>query len=384
MELTVVTDRAELQALQAYWESVQWHPNIDFALFRLICEGRPEVLSPYVVALGPLDKPRCLCIGRLERRTLRPAIGYLTLVEIPATVLTIIYQGVPNSAEDPDAQALIQHLWKFLRGRGADVVELSHVAKESPIFRAFAASAPRLWSQGSAVWSEHWTLNLPSEVGGLKQKMRSKHRKWHEKKDRELADAFPNAVSWNWRRTFDDIPRLCAELETVASRTYQRALNAGFKDDEEHRQLFALFAARNQLRVQTLEIDGTTRAFWIGLIYDGVFHSFSTAYDPELLKHEPGNLLFHRLADCLIQEGVTKLDFGLGDAFYKKRFGDTSWQEATVRIFAPTFKGASLRVILLTTSGLDRLGRRLLNSTGFTDRLKTFWRRMSVGHSASH
>lgn len=385
MELTVVTDRDQLLALQKYWESVQWHPNIDFAQFRLVCDGRPEVLSPYVVVSGTVDRPRCLFMGRLERRTFKPRIGYLAPLEIPSTVLTILYQGVPIHADESDAAMLIQHLWRFLRGGGADVVELSHIPKESAIFRAFAASAPRFWSQGSAAWSEHWTLNLPSEVGGLKHKMRSKHRKWHDKKDRELLDAFPGAICWRWMDAFDDIPRLCAELETVASQTYQRALDAGFRDDEEHRQLFKLFAARNQLRVQTLEIDCRIRAFWVGLVYRGVFHSFSTAYDPQLLKYEPGNLLFHRLTDGLIREGVTKLDFGLGDAFYKSRFGDASWKEATVRVFAPSSKGAYLRSIFLVSNALDHLGRRLLSLTGFTDRLRTSWRRrMSVGQRAGH
>jgi CelD/BcsL family acetyltransferase involved in cellulose biosynthesis len=137
--------------------------------------------------------------------------------------------------------------------------------------------------------------------------------------------------------------------------------------------------------VQTLEIDCRIRAFWVGLVYRGVFHSFSTAYDPQLLKYEPGNLLFHRLTDGLIREGVTKLDFGLGDAFYKSRFGDASWKEATVRVFAPSSKGAYLRSIFLVSNALDHLGRRLLSLTGFTDRLRTSWRRrMSVGQRAGH
>ena len=63
-------------------------------------------------------------------------------------------------------------------------------------------------------------------------------------------------------------------------------------------------------------------------------------------RYEVGTLIFIRMNDELAREGVRKLDFGIGDALYKQRFGDQSWREATVWLFAPTAKGMALRSIL--------------------------------------
>jgi CelD/BcsL family acetyltransferase involved in cellulose biosynthesis len=79
--------------------------------------------------------------------------------------------------------------------------------------------------------------------------------------------------------------------------------------------------------------------------------------------------------DELAREGVRKLDFGIGDALYKQRFGDQSWREETVWLFAPTAKGIVLRSILRLSIMLDSAARRILQRVRLVNRLKTIWRR---------
>jgi len=172
---------------------------------------------------------------------------------------------------------------------------------------------------------------------------------------------------------FDDIPGLCARLEEVVARAYQRGLGTGFTDNEEYRRRFALFASRGQLRVQLMEIDGRVRAFWFGYLYRDVFHLSETGYDPDLSRYEVGTLSIIRLSDELAREGIRKLDFGLGDAFYKRQFGDRSWQEGTVWLFAPTAKGLALRSSMGLCTAIDNLGRRVIQRVGGLDRLKAGW-----------
>src|SRR5690606_2483245 len=109
---------------------------------------------------------------------------------------------------------------------------------------------------------------------------------------KELESAFPGRVAWRWLAHCDDVHGLCEALESVATRTYQRGLGVGFFDGTEIRERLALFAGRDQLRVQLLEIDGEVRAFWFGLVYKGVFHSSETGYDPDLRSYEVGSLMF--------------------------------------------------------------------------------------------
>jgi CelD/BcsL family acetyltransferase involved in cellulose biosynthesis len=79
--------------------------------------------------------------------------------------------------------------------------------------------------------------------------------------------------------------------------------------------------------------------------------------------------------DHLGEERIKTFDFGLGDAFYKKRFGDSSWREGTCRLYAPSVRGALLRSTVTLSTRVDKLGRKVLNATGMTDRFKAGWRR---------
>jgi CelD/BcsL family acetyltransferase involved in cellulose biosynthesis len=382
MELHVLTTLPDLEAIRPFWNSAQRHPNVDFEHFRLVCASRRMVLHPYVIVLGALEEPSALLVARLERRTFVPTIGYLAPIKVPATVLTVLHQGIIGSVSDADAEALVRQLWRALSTGQADVVEIYNLAADSALCRAIGQAGPRVWSQKNARWSNHWSLAVPEERGGLTQRMRSKHRNWLQKKQRALESAFPGAVQWRWVTHVEEPSELCAQLETVAARTYQRGLGAGFQNSDETQKRMTLFAERRQLRIQLLEIDGAVRAFWLGAVYHDVFHSWSTAYDQELRDYEPGNLMFHRLVDELADERVKTLDFGLGDAFYKQRYGDTSWREGTLRIFAPTPKGALLRSSAAVTDCLDVVGRYVLKSTGLTSQLKNRWRQRLAQRTA--
>ena len=82
-----------------------------------------------------------------------------------------------------------------------------------------------------------------------------------------------------------------------------------------------------------------------------------------------------RMVDELVREGIKKLDFGLGDAHYKQRFGDRSWRQTTLRLFAPSVKGLILKSTLGLFGTLDGAARSLMQRTKLFDRVKTWWRR---------
>jgi hypothetical protein len=375
MATRTIRSLQELEIMRAYWEGWQSHPNSDFAHFQLVCGLRRDVLSPNVIIVERDGKPCALLAARLEHTRFAPPIGYFKPVRIPAKVLTVIYQGFLGQVNEEAGKALVRHLWSSLTSGEADMVTFHHLPEHSPLQQALLAQCPRLWREKKPTWSTHWTMSLPEEPGFLLRGLGSKHRTGIRKKQRELESAFPDKVSWRWMSRFDDIPNLCARLEVVAARTYQRGLGAGFVDDEEHRRRFTLFAGRGQLRVQLLEVGDKIRAFWIGTVYKNTFYSSDTGYDPDMRDYRPGTLIFIRMVDELVREGVRKFDFGLGDASYKQRFGNHCLREATVRLFAPTAKGLTLRSVLGFSNMLDGTARRLLQKAGVLDRLKTGWRR---------
>ena len=375
MKIGIIKTIHELEVVRAYWEKWQNHPNNDFAQFKMVCQLRPEVESPYVTVIQRNGQSQGLLAGRLETTQFAPSIGYLNPIRIPAKVMTILHQGALGQIDDVAAMELVQYLWSLLSSGAADAIQFHFLSEDSPLLNALQLHSSGWFCEKKPRWYIHWDMEIPAEGLFIKNKIGTKHRSGIRRYERELESAFPGKISWRWMSRFDDIPGLCARLEEVAARAYQRGLGTGFMDNEEFRRRFTLFASRRQLRVQLLEIDGRVRAFWFGYLYQGVFHLSETGYDPDLGKYRVGTLIFIRLSDELAKEGVRKLDFGIGDALYKQRFGDRSWREGTVWLFAPTAKGLVLRSSMGLFGAVDKLGRWVTQKFGILDRLKTSWRR---------
>lgn len=158
-------------------------------------------------------------------------------------------------------------------------------------------------------------------AGGFLAALKSKHRAWIRRKERELTLAYPEKVEFKMFSTGDDVLGLCSELEAVASKSYQRALGAGFKDGDEMRARYHWLAERGRTAACVLRVGGASVGYWAGSVFGNTFHSSVTAYAQELKRFEVGNLLLVRVVDALAAEGTEWFDFGLGDAAYKERFG---------------------------------------------------------------
>lgn len=368
-------DFDRLAAVRSFWESAEDHANNDRAHFELICRLRPEVVAPCVTIVTEAGRTCGLVVGRMERTRFAPTIGYLKPISMAATVLVVIHRGVVGQLDAEMAGHCISEMRSLLSTVQADAVEFHHLSEDSPLLAALAASGPqRLWRR-LPCWSTHRSMTVPGSGSFMDQRIDPKHRTHFRKRQRCLHADFAGRLSWRWVAHCDDVGALCDALESVARGTYQRGLGVGFVDGPEIRERLVHFAGRDQLRVQLLEIDGTVRAFWLGTVYKGIFHSSETGYDPALRTYEVGSLMFFRLTDALIGEGVRAIDFGLGDAFYKERFGDVGWRETSVWMFAPTFRGIVMRVVLEATLIIDRSARAMTARLGVTDRLKRGWRR---------
>ena len=364
-----------IQELKSIWERLQHHPNSDYEHLLLVCNLRGEVIDPFALGLWANGNCNALVAGRVEETVLRPAIGYARLPGPRVKAITIVHEGLLGVMEQRDADAAVEALRTASLGLGADVIGIHFLPEDHLIWNALRRKPGIAMGIKRPHWTIHRTLRLGKEPGFLLRQMRSKHRAWIRRKQRDLADTYPEKVCWIWHSLITDIPALCEKLEAVARTTYQRGLGAGFINNKETRDRFDLFARRGQLRVLLLEIDGLPKAFWLGSVYRGVFHSHATGYTPDVRDFEAGTLVFLHMVDELVQEGISKLDFGLGDASYKERFADNQWREASIQVFAPTLKGCALYTYLGLCRWLEEKARYVVQRLGVFDQVKQSWRR---------
>jgi hypothetical protein len=220
---------------------------------------------------------------------------------------------------------------------------------------------------------------LPSEKGFLLEGMRAKHRSWIRKKISALEENYPKGVVYRKCCGPDQVPIACMDMERIAKATYQRGLGAGFHDNAEHRERYALFARRGLFRCWVLYLNEAPKAFWVGAVYRNTFYSEATGYDPQLRQFELGTQMFLHMADDLVSEGVRQIDFGLGDALYKTRFGDHSFREGSFHLYGPRFAPLAVRCARGFMQSVDMGTRRLLATFGAINSVKTFWRRRIAG-----
>ncbi|MGH3061994.1 MAG: GNAT family N-acetyltransferase, partial [Gaiellaceae bacterium] len=146
------------------------------------------------------------------------------------------------------------------------------------------------------------------------------------------------------------------------------------------REVTTLTLSRDWFRGFVLYVDGAPCAFWHGIRYGRVFSTGPTGYDPAFGTHRVGTYLLGRMVEELSRdEGLEWIDFGFGDAEYKQHFGDESWLEEDVLVWARrprTIRLNATRTLLLAA---DRSARSLLRRRRLLGRARRLWRTRATG-----
>jgi CelD/BcsL family acetyltransferase involved in cellulose biosynthesis len=168
-------------------------------------------------------------------------------------------------------------------------------------------------------------------------------------------------------------------MEAISAKTYHRGLGVGFTDSAETRGLFATALDHGWQRAYVLYVRGTPCAFWEGLTYRQSFFPTSTAYDPAFEEHRPGAFLLMHIIEQSCGERVSQIDFGFGDANYKRWYSNQNWQEASLCICAPSMKGFALFTMKTPMALVEHMVRKGLEKARLLQRVKTLWRRHVCG-----
>ena len=132
---------------------------------------------------------------------------------------------------------------------------------------------------------------------------------------------------------------------------------------------------RGWFRAYVLYLDGEPIAFWHGHAYRGVFSTGVPGFDRAHAELRVGNyVLLKLIADLCADPEVRTLDYGFGDAEYKRRFGTRCRSEQDVHLFAGTFRGFRVNALRSGLTATAAGARKALARGDVLDRLKRGWR----------
>jgi CelD/BcsL family acetyltransferase involved in cellulose biosynthesis len=365
----VARSSAEIDGLRDAWRRLSFgHPDADPDVVLAVTESRPEVLRPHVIVD---DDGEAMLVARLEESHMPARFGYATLYRPALRTLVVLSGGMAGSASA--APRLVAAALDALATREADALLLHRVEVASPLFEAAVQQAPIASRQRPLVIDRHWVVDVPDDYDAFLKSMPKKLRDDLKRYGRRLEREFPGRVEIRRFDRIDDLDSVLEQLEAIAATTYQRGLGAGFDADADA-PLVEIGLRRRTFRAWVLSIDGVPRAFELGTAHGERFVVGAKGYDPDYGEHYVGKVVQLRMLDELCADpGIRTVDFGFGDADYKRRLATRGWDETDLLIYGRTRRALTANAGRSAIIGADRLARRFVGPERIAQ-VKRRWR----------
>src|SRR5450432_1251893 len=363
IESTVITNARDLTAIRDRWLQVQKRCGVSASreMYDLFV-GTIDVIggraTPYVVIFSDDRGGRAMIVARLTQRAMPCKFGYLRLKTPNLLCLEIMDGGLITDGTAAARVAILSHLRERLASREVELIVVEHLPIEHDLF-------PSLWPKSLYADREvHWKLSLAGGYEAVLKKFSGKHRLTLRKKDRVLVEHFSGNVEVKQFTQPDQLETFLQQVSALVAKTYQGALGVGVQDNPRWRAILNLEAQAGRFRGYWLECDGSPIAFHLGAIWDGTYKLLAMSFLPEFAKISPGIVLHMRVLQLLCAEGATAVDYGFGDADYKRTYGSQSWEEATLYLYGTTPR-AMLAWMLTSTCGIaSRNAKKIIAATG--------------------
>jgi CelD/BcsL family acetyltransferase involved in cellulose biosynthesis len=382
LRITTVRTVEELEAIREQWEALQGDlVTTDIDHYLTVLQARPNVVRPHVVLVEQRGEPRALAVARIEEIRLSAKLAYLQVYAPRLRALTVVYGGILGDDSDATLQTLLGELRGALARGEADVLRLRQVPVDSPLHRLARTSGPFLTRGHGSVPALHWRAEIPDSFDEYLRRRSRGIRRNIRRYGNRLIEAYGDRLSLQVYRDEADIERLFRDTASVAAKTYQAAIGASFSDDDLRRSLTRLAMRCGWFRGYVLYLDGEPVAFWYGLGYRGVFSTDITGYDPAYGDLRIGRYVMVKLIEDLCADhAIHSLDYGFGDAEYKRLFGDRNWAEEDVLVYAPSARAIRINLLRTLVLGLAA-GAQAVVGNRLIDRVKRRWRaRLAAGN----
>ncbi|NOZ61317.1 MAG: GNAT family N-acetyltransferase [Calditrichaeota bacterium] len=375
----IFTDLQKLDDIESFWKKNQIHPYHDFQYYQLCASVEKDFISPYMVAIYKNDVIEALLVGTIRNKKISYRFGYKKIFSHQVPTLAVAYRGYFGNLSDEIIETMLRALNRGMKDKMFDQIAFDHLNRESRFFHAVQRFSP-IWRRDWTPYKNpHWYAQIPDSYDEFYQKL-SKNTKGTVRQYRNrLVREFGDKIDFRVYSQKSEVKAAMDDIESVAQLTYHRRLGAGFMNDEETGIKWAHWAERKNLQMAVLYLENKPAAFWNWIIYRGSCLSVNTGYRPELAYYHAGFYVmmemirrFCEMPDC------KTLDFGFGDAQYKRKLGDEKITETSISLFAPNFSGFKLQLLKNSTDNSSQQLKLLLEKMALDQKIKRLWRKKLV------
>lgn len=377
LRIRVVRDSAELAGIRDGWlRLVSDSVLVDPDFYTAALHAEKQIVRPHVVVLERAGEIDALLVGRIERLEFGVRAGYRKLYSPQVTSVTIVQGGVLGDVGEETFRLLLASVRESLDAGEGDVAIFRYLPLDSPLYELASSGLPLRRRQHFADSEVHWELTLPDSLDEVLGSLSSSTRQTVKRYTRKLEREYEGRIESRIFTAVGELDEFFRDVEPVSAKTYQRALGVSFGDMPRHRERTRVSMENGWFRGYVLYLDGQPVAFHYGDLYRGRFRHGRPGYDPEFADLRVGTYLMLRLFDDLIAHPEARVvDYGVGDADYKRRFGTRSWREGNVVIYAPSVRAVFVNATRTTLQGTVLVTKRLVGKGAFYQRVKRGWRR---------
>jgi CelD/BcsL family acetyltransferase involved in cellulose biosynthesis len=346
----------EVLALRPVWETLQSQAissDLDFALAYI--RHTPGAIRPHAVVLHDDDGPVALAACRVEDVQLPARAGPKTVIAPTVRSLTVTYGGLMGRVDETTAPQLVAAVKESVERGEVDVIRLRMLEVDSPARAAAVAGSGFLRREHFSSRMAHWRSEIHGSLDGFLAQRSRRRRESVRRYSKRLERTYGDEARVEVFRTRDGLDRLFADSALIHRETYQHALGVGFSDAAVQRALVELAMDRGWFRGYVLYLNGKPASFWHGNAYRGAFGISTTGFDPAFADARPGTYLLMKVVEDLAADGAAHtLDFGFGDAEYKRRFGDERREEEEVVLVEPRVRPLAVGLLRTTFQGTTK------------------------------
>lgn len=370
--VTVARSVDDVLALRDLWlDGPNIATGIDF--FLTVVRERGRDARPHVVVVSEHGEVVALLVARMEQLPVRCRIGYWTVVQPTLKTIVVAHGGfVGDVRAAPNA---MESLRDSVSAREAEAIFIPSLRIDSPLHRA-AADVRGLRRQRGIQPSVHHALELPPSfeqfLAGRSAKSRGTLRRYAKRLETDFADS----LRLERHGEPADIDETIHALREISAKSYQSGIGVGFEGTALERSLMRTTMEQGQFEAHVLYIADTPVAFWQGYVDGTVYRTGYTGFDPAYGEYRVGTYVLLRLIEaCCENPAVSSIDFGVGAADYKERFGTTSWLDIDMFFYGPGLRPAMVAVARAVTSEANNILVALARRLESMRKLKRWWRR---------
>lgn len=373
-KIRIIDSLAEIDTLRDKWQLLQWHLNSDIDYYKQYISSKNGT-TPYIIVVERGLNIVSIFVGRIADREVKISIGYKNIFKVKFRALTIIYGGILGNVTHEVVSIFITHLDELLKDKKVEVIYIDDVDIRSEFYKNINILKNDSLLNQKTPYNLHWRMTLPKTMDDFYKSLSYKRRKNIRRSTRNLYEKHKKNYEIKCYKSIKDIPFVMDQNESIALETYQRGLGVGFEKTYLTKKLMEIAANKGWMKCYILYINDEAIAFDRIYMYDNTLFLQDGGFKTKFKDVDPGTNLFLKiLEDSFGEQRIDYIDFGFGDAPYKRRFCDFFWHEQTIIFFGKTLKGIAVSVLLKIFKIVNEKLIRLLKYINIYEKVKHHWR----------